>query len=602
VVTGTDMTLAVTDSSGVTWSAPVSSLNQWGVTRMPASTSTNLDKIVLQQVHVPTATLAGAGLDLSHIAKVTFTAAVGADATTTGGVYLSDLGFDTPALGTPSVQTRPTVNVNPTTAEEGSGPGTDQVAVYLSRPSSTKITSYLTVVGSATGTVGLAMQKVIFDPGQTCQAVEIPSAGDTIAGTAGTTSFKLGVSDPTNAVLGAHDFGTIAVREDDGVTGPATVAPPVGVQGDVCAEYAALSKPGSTVTLTGSGYRNGESVAFTLGTAAMGSAIAATDGTVSFTATIPAGQGYGPATVVAVGAGSGFTETVGVDVLATTTTTLALGPAAPAIDQAATLTATVTGDGTDGGVVTFRDGSSVLGTGQVSGGTTALAVPAGFQAGSHAFSATFEGTDTAHSSVSNTVDLNLVKEHSAIALALLHGSYTYGQSVSGIVSVAGASTGTVALISGSTTLSVPISSSGSGTFTVPGVLTVGSHTITAQYTGTDFVEPSGVASVTFTVGKAKTTTSIAVSATKIVHGKSVKVTFTVNGRVAGAYPGGTVTIVTRVGSLVRTVRVTLTQAAKGKGSATFPINAKGSASIAATYGGDGNYLTSKSATKKVTVT
>jgi hypothetical protein len=614
VVTGTDMTLSVTDSSGVTWSAPVSSLNKWGVTRMPASTSTILDKIVLQQVRVPTAILAAAGLDLTHIAKVTFTAAVGADATASGGVYLSDLGFDTPALGTPSVQTRPTVNVNSTTAEEGSGPGTDEVAVYLSQPGSTKITSYLTVVGSATGSVGLAMQKVTFAPGETCHTVEIPSAGDTVAGVAPTTSFKLGVSDSTNAVLGLHDYGTITVREDDGLTGTATAAPPVGVQGDACAEYAALSNPGvltssvgkpapgSSVTLSGSGYRNGESVAFTIGTAALGSAIAAADGTVSYTATIPASQAYGSATVTAVGAGSSYMETADLDVLAATTTTLTIDPAAPAIDQATTLSATVSGDATDGGVMTFRDGSSVLGTATVSGGTATLAVPAGFQAGSHALTATFEGTDSANASVSNTVEVNLAKERSAIAVALLHSSYPYGQTVSGVVSVAGATTGTVQITSGTSRVSVKISSSGSGTFTVPGVQTVGKHTITAQYLGTDFVEPSAVASVTFSVAKAKTTTSIAVSATKIVHGKTVRVTFSVAGRVAGSYPGGTVTITSHTGGNVRIVKVTLSQAMKGKGSATFPINTKGSASIVAVYSGDANYLTSTSATKKVTVT
>jgi hypothetical protein len=38
-------------------------------------------------------------------------------------------------------------------------------------------------------------------------------------------------------VLGADDFGTVTVREDDGVTAPGTPAPPVGPQGDVCAPY-----------------------------------------------------------------------------------------------------------------------------------------------------------------------------------------------------------------------------------------------------------------------------------------------------------------------------------------------------------------------------
>ena len=70
VVGSTDLTLAVSDNEGHTWSSLVSTLNKWAVTRMPGSTSSDLGpngKLVLQQVHVPTATRAGAGLDLSHI-------------------------------------------------------------------------------------------------------------------------------------------------------------------------------------------------------------------------------------------------------------------------------------------------------------------------------------------------------------------------------------------------------------------------------------------------------------------------------------------------------------------------------------------------------
>jgi hypothetical protein len=614
VVTGTDMTVTVADAHGKSWSAPVSSLNKWGVTRMPASTSTNLDKIVLQQVRVPTATLSAAGLDLTAIAQVTFTGAVGADAVATGGVYLQDLGFDRPGLGTPNVHTRPTVNVNSTTAEEGSGPGTDHVAVYLSQPSTSAVTTYLSVIGSATGKVGLAMQKVTFAPGQTCQSVEIPVTGDTIPGTAATTAYKIAVSDSTDAVLGVHDFGTIGVREDDGVTGTATAAAPVGVQGDVCAEYAALADPGTlttsvdqpapgaTVTLAGSGYRNGESVAFSLGTTSLGSAIAGADGTVSFAATIPADQAYGAATVSAVGAGSGYTESVSLDVLATSTVTLSLNPAAPAIDQAATLTATVAGDGTDGGVVTFRDGASVLGTSAVSGGTATLAVPSGFKAGSHEFTASFGGTDSANASVSSPVDLTLSKAHSAIAVALLHSSYSYGQAVSGVIAVSGATSGTATVTSGSTTLSVPITSSGTGHFTVTSAFSVASHVLTAKYLGTDFVEPSAAASVTFKVVKAATKTSITTSKTTITHGKTVTVTFTISGRVGGLYPGGTVTVTARVGAKTRIVRFTLSQKNKGKGAITMPILTKGTASIVAVYAGDADYLKSTSAARKVKVT
>lgn len=321
VATGTDMTLGVTDGFGHTWSAPVSTLNRWGVTRMPASTSTLLGKIVLQQVHVPTATLEAAGLDLHRLAKITFTPAVGADGATSGGVYLSDLGFDSKGPGTPDVHPRTAVDVASTTVEEGSGPATDHVAVYLSQPSRSGVTAYLTVIGSATGKVGPAVQKVTFAPGTTCESVPVPMTGDTVPGAAATTSYKIAVSDSTEAVLGSQDFGTVTVREDDGVTGTATPAPPVGVQGDVCAEHEALGDPGKlsvsdptptagqALALHAGGYRDGESVTLTLGGATLATAVAAADGTVAFQAALTADQPSGAAVLTATGAGSGHTAT-----------------------------------------------------------------------------------------------------------------------------------------------------------------------------------------------------------------------------------------------------------------------------------------------------
>ncbi|MFD5029478.1 Ig-like domain repeat protein [Streptomyces sp. NPDC058405] len=615
VTTGTDMTLSVTDSSGRTWSSLVSSLNPWGVTRMPASGSTTLGKIVLQQVRVPTATLAEAGLDLTHLTKVAFTAAVGADGVTTGGVYLSDLVFADKSMGTPNVRTRTTVNVASTATEEGNGPGAAQTAVYLSKPSSAPVTAYLTVVGSATGKVGLAMQKVTFAPDTTCQVVDIPVVGDTVAGAAATTSYKLGVSNSTQAVLGSQDFGTIKVREDDGVTGTVTAAPSVGVQGDVCAEYEALSRPGAltvgdvrpepgaTVTVGGSGYRDGESVAFTLGSTALGSAVAGSDGTVSFQAVVPADQPYGSVALSAVGAGSGYTSTAGIDVLATTATALTLTPAAPQISQSVTLKAAVTGGGTDGGTVTFRNGSTVLGTAVAAGGTASLKIPAGFKAGTHTFTAAFGGTASADTSASDPVQLVLTKGQSSIAMALLAKSTTYGHAVSGVFSVAGAKNGTVTVTYGTGSLTAKVGATGAGEFKLPASLSVGTHTVSVRYEGTDFVAPSGVVSQKLTVAKAKTTTSLTLSKTTLARGKSETVKIAVGGHSAADYPTGTVTVTATVGGKTTTTKVSLPAAKKGviSFSITLP-KVKGTATVTAVYSGNGNFLPSTAARKQVKLT
>ncbi|WIB36016.1 hypothetical protein [Curtobacterium sp. MCJR17_043] len=109
--TGTDFRITILDGSGGTWSTAASAVNPLAVNRMPGGTNTTLNKIVLQQLTIPTASMTG--LDLTDVREVRFTAGVGADGTGTGGVYLSDLAFDTPSVGTAVAQTRTTVNVAP---------------------------------------------------------------------------------------------------------------------------------------------------------------------------------------------------------------------------------------------------------------------------------------------------------------------------------------------------------------------------------------------------------------------------------------------------------------------------------------------------------
>ena len=272
----------------------------------------------------PWPTLAAAGLDLSHITNVSFTTV---DPTTAGGEYFEDLTFDNKALGTTSVQTRPTVNVavHQRQREYGSQHGPGRRLPGQAVPDADHHVSL--VIGSATCSVGLAMSPLTFQPGQTCQDVEIPVTGSTTPATTASTSFKFAVSDPNNGVLGPDDYGKITVF-DPNVAAGVTPAPPVGVQGDPGAEFPGPSRlgiledrpsrervpPAVLVTLTGHGYRSGESVAFTLGGTPIGSAIADGDGDVTFTAQVPAGTPGGKNIFYAVGAGSGFTSTVTVNV------------------------------------------------------------------------------------------------------------------------------------------------------------------------------------------------------------------------------------------------------------------------------------------------
>jgi hypothetical protein len=315
VSAGTDLTVSVIDGAGHTWSSAVSKLNPAAVTRMPGVSSPWLRKVILQQVTIPTSSLTG--LSPANVREVRFTAAAGADGTASGGVYISDLSADNRAVGARVPARQATVDMAPANVDEGSGPGTAQVAAVLSRPVGHPVTAYVSMFGSTAGKAGDAMRKVTFAPGQVCSPVPVATYGDTLPSVTPSTAFKVSVTDVAGAVMGDKGFNTLTTREDDGVTG-GTPAPEVGIPGNVCAEYATSLKPGrlhvtghvvagAPTTLSAGGYRAGESVEFRLGWTSLGRALTNDKGTVSFSALIPSGSPAGAALLTAVGAGSGYT-------------------------------------------------------------------------------------------------------------------------------------------------------------------------------------------------------------------------------------------------------------------------------------------------------
>jgi hypothetical protein len=267
---------------------------------MPGVSSPWLRKVILRQVTIPVSALRG--VDTRDIREIRFEGS--ADA---GGVYLSDLSLENRAVGARVPVRQATVDVVPARVEEGDAAGETRVAAVLSERVSHPVSAYVSVFG-----VPVAMRKVTFAPGQTCVPVPVATFGDTEPSASPTTPFKVSATNVSGAVMGDHGFGTLTVREDDGVTG-GTPAPEVGVPGDVCAEYRArtgrLSVPGDvvvgqTVSLRADGYRAGESVAFSLGPVSLGRALADGHGRVSLSAIVPDGVS-GHVTTSAVGAGSG---------------------------------------------------------------------------------------------------------------------------------------------------------------------------------------------------------------------------------------------------------------------------------------------------------
>ncbi|SDD80214.1 Ig-like domain-containing protein [Nocardioides lianchengensis] len=562
VTTGTDLTMTVVDNEGVTWTSLVSALNPYALVRMPTSTSSSatstLKKVVLQQVNVPVAALAAAGLNTADVREVRFTAAPGADALPTGGVYLSDLAFETSSVGTAVIKTEPVIDVFAPGIDEGNGPGTVDLAVYLNQAAATPVSGYVSLLGATNGRAGIAMEKVTFAPGETCKVVTAPLQGDKATSSSNGTNIKYSVIDVAGAVQGKKAVGWLSVREDDGTTASAGPLPAYGTPGAVCAELAgvraggavataATTVPGTDATVSATGFRAGEAVTFTGAGLAPVVATADPAGAVSATMAVPADVARGALAVTATAAATGRVATGALGVRDTSTTTLTVSPEVPALRQPVTLTATV-GGGDATGTVTFRDGETVLGTADTVAGVASLPVP-GFGAGAHALSASFAQTAVSTSSASAPVAFTLAKSTPTVALTLGAASGTFGSSaVTADVAVGGAvGGGDVEITFGSTTVSVALDESGHASYTLPDTLSAGSYAVTAQYLGSADAEASTVASAPYEVKKVASTVALSLGARSATFGASavtasVAVTNAVGGDVRLTFGGRTVTV------------------------------------------------------------
>lgn len=607
VSTSTDLTITLVDGSGASVTTPVSELNPLALQRLPISTGTGaamLGKIVLQQVNLP---LAGLGLDLTDLREVRL-----GGGTTAGTALISDLALESTSLGNPEPRTRSSVNVGAQRVEEGRGPGTVDVAVTLDRPSDLPVVAYASVLGTANASskVGRAMEKVTFAPGEVCKVVSAPTYGDSAPSAAAEVTFRATVTNTGNGVMGTGALDWLTVREDDGLTGAAAPVPAVGTPGDACAELSARGSthaldasdvtpgPGETTTLTGSGFRAGESVAIAWEDTANGVAAADASGTVSYDLVVPADAETGPVTVTAKGAGSGRSAAVDLTVLGTTATTLSLDPELPAINRPVTLSATVSG--ATGGTVTFTDGGTVLGTAEVTDGVATLTI-AGLKAGTHTLAAAYGATATTDASVSATTTLTLAKDRSTLALVLSATGTTFGTAVRGQVAVAGSPDGIVEIGYGKVKRSVTLTDGRAG-FTLPATLAPSAYTVTARFLGTEEAAASATATAALRVAK-KATTSTVTSKASVKRGKKLTVTAKVRGAVAGTQPTGTVTVyVKKNGGAYKPVRsVRLTTAAKGAVTVSYKAPKAKRLRVKVVYGGDSRYGKSTSAVKVVSV-
>jgi hypothetical protein len=198
--------------------------------------------------------------------------------------------------------------------------------------------------------------------------------------------------------------------------------------------------------------------------------------------------------------------------LTTTTTTLSSSaPSGSSFGQAVTFTATVapsSGSGTPTGTVTFTiDGTAQTPVPvQVVGGVDQASLPpiSSLTIGQQTIGATYSGDDNFATSTAQslTQTVNPIATTTTLSSSALSGS-SFGQTVTFTVTVTpaagstGTPTGTVTFEEGTTVLgTAPLGTDGTATFSTA-TLAVGSHTITAVYSGdANFATFSGVYTVT----------------------------------------------------------------------------------------------------------
>jgi hypothetical protein len=286
---------------------------------------------------------------------------------------------------------------------------------------------------------------------------------------------------------------------------------------------------------------------------------------------------------------------------AKTSTTLSTSTATAVFGQSETLMATVTSTaGVPTGSVTFRDGTTLLGTGQVNAAGQA-ALPVSLGVGSHELTASFAGTGTFDDSTGiAAVTVNRastsVALRSSVNPTVTGQAVTFTTMVAAVAPGAGTPTGTVTFQDGRVVLgTVAVDRGGTATFTTSFVA-AGSHAITAVYNGDSNFEASRQAlTEQVNVTTHNTTTTLLTSANPARVRRAVTFTAVVRDPSGTGTPTGTVTFF--VGNTV-VARVTLN--ANGRASFTRVFSRARRFTIRAVYSGDATFdVSEQSLTEQV---
>ena len=443
----------------------------------------------------------------------------------------------------------------------------------------------VTVIGTGTagfsGDNGPAAKAELNHP----NGVSVDAAGD------------LFIADTDNNVIrGILNGRAIVVDRAPTSTTVTSSASPVVVGQSVT--FTATVMPSSADTLA----PGSATVTFYSGTVVLGTAQSNSKGVATFTTSALAAGNHSISAVYAGDANelASTSNTLNIPVVQATTTTLASSVSPSVQGQSVTFTATVSASGSSSvptGTVTFKDGTTSLGSGTLDGTGVATFTTSSLAVGTHSVTAVYGGdnndlvgTSTALSQIVNQDKTSTILTSSANP-SLLGNSVTLQAIVSVVAPGAGGPTGTVTFEDGATILgTASLNSSGVATFATT-ALAAGQHIFTAVY-GSDSNHLTSTSSPLTQTIQQKTTTTLTSSANPSVIGQTV--TFTAHVSPVGtSAPSRLLATMTAFKDGTTTLG---TAALNGSGVATFAANALSIAthSIKVVYGGDANDLASNS--------
>ncbi|MDD5075258.1 MAG: Ig-like domain-containing protein, partial [Candidatus Peribacteraceae bacterium] len=430
--------------------------------------------------------------------------------------------------------------------------------------------------------------------GDSVTSVTLTSAGAAATATVAGSPYSIVPSAAVGTGLGNYSIGYV-----DGTLTVATVSTTTSTVLNLPSSSIVGDSVTFTATVSG-GYNPTGTVNFESGSTIIGTATLS--GSTAVFSTSGLAVGNYQMTAHYLGDGNNYPSTSATTVLQvvdkdTPATSTAVGvPNSSTVGDPVTITATVSGGFSPSGDVEFLSGSTVLGTGTLSGGSASL-IHTFTTAGDYALTAHYVGDGNNYGSTSASAPIQVVDKASPTTNTVLSApnSSIVGDPVTLTGSVTGGynPTGSIEFFDGITSLGSATLSGGktsiSFTFT-----TVGTHSLTATYSGDANNNTSTSATADLqVVDKASPTTNTVLSApNSSIVGDPV----TLTGSVTGGYnPTGSIEFFDGVFSLGTGALV------GGSVSIVYTFTSVGTHSLTATYSGDANNNTSTSATADLQV-